>query len=417
MKAGKPDSDGLRFIKAALLSNLTGDASDVGMHTLCIDGERVKLDGERVKLLGDDSQNVFDGKLFVRDAGVQLRQYIFEEHAKSGQLCFVATGTPGIGKSSFDAYFAAMFLREAKRVLFQLKNSYGVLLEPGVACQPPKATRYRSPSTNIAWLELLDSQDGGWYIVDSSPPLFSKLPTLLVTSTQPTMYKEWLKQAGARQPYFMPIPTKDAVFTLRDALQLSITDEELNRHYELFGGSFRLCFSGTPFDELKDRVDRVIATTDLLDAQRDMEGAVDDKALRSLIIHADVECVHLGDGTMTWEFSRPFYFFSSPYVRAKVVARAWRDSLPTKWLSVQSDRAGWSRERVCLFEGLGMRCLVAPLMRAAVTRWDANGSPCQDPHFVCSPFEGCVASFRISRATRFPRSPASPLVRMSSSNP
>jgi len=376
---GIPFEPGMRFIEVVTRCSLVGNLSDVGLHTL-------SLDNKPVDLLGDHEAKAFGGKLFVREAGVQLRQFILDQQAAAGQSRFVVSGTPGIGKSSFAVYFAAILLRAGEPVLYQLRNELGILLEPSmVPDQPPRATCFVLPSTNMEWAKLLLASRCGWYIVDSIRPLGCPLPTLLVTSTQPTMYKEWLKQAH-NVPYYMPLPTYQEIVMLRDALQLTMSDDELNRHYNLVGASFRLVLS-RKFTYLQmERAQRAVyglITTSVF--QLEMEGPQSDKLLSSMLVHIDVE--RLGDGT--WCFDEPFYDFASPAVRIAVAKRAWRANLPQKWLSLQSEIGwdGYAKMRASLFEDLGLRLLTLREADVAITAWDANGLP-QQAQRVPSPFAG-----------------------------
>ena len=369
-----PNEYGVRFIQAAMLSNLTGDASDAGLHTMSVDGKRVKL-------LGDFQQNLFDGKLFVREAGVQLRQCILDEHTKSGQLCFVATGTPGIGKSSFAAYFAAMLLREGKPVLYQLKEAYGILLEPSMAGQLPKASRYKNPRSNYEWLALLEDWKSGWYIVDSSPPLYSLLPTLLVTSTQPTMYKEWLKQAKM-DPYFMPLPTDDEFLCFRDALDSNLADDQIFDRIGLVGRSFRKVFSNKTNDELGKEMDRILSALSALNIHEELVSPASDKLLTSSVVHITTK--RSLDGK--YSFDDPEYVISSERMRNKVVARAFQGDVTKVWAALQKSTSGYpSSIRASLFEEASRKVLVLPGFRVAVARWDLNGK-LQQAQLMPSPF-------------------------------
>ena len=357
-----------------MLSNLTGNASDVGLHTMSVDGERVKL-------LGDFDAGIFDGKLFVREAGVQLRLFLLDKRLNTGQRCFVATGTPGIGKSSFAVYFAVMLLREGTPVLFQLREDHGILLEPGMAGQLPKATFYNGASANIAWLDLLLDSKNGWYIVDSSKPRSTTLPTLLVTSTQPGLYKDWLKQNAAK-PYFMPLPSDNEFLCFRDALRVDLTTDQLFARIGLVGRSFRKVFSKDTNDELRDELDGILNGVSDLNIQNELLTPASDKLLTSSVVHITTEPTL--DGSCT--FSKPDYVISTARMRDNIVARAFQTDGLKLWAALQKPASGYlSQIRASLFEGVCRSALVLPGCRVGVATWDPNGK-LKPPQIMPSPF-------------------------------
>lgn len=398
-----PHLDSVRFIEAVMLTNLAGNASDAGLHTMCVDGERVKLLG--------DMHNMFDGKLVVREPGVQLRQRILDEHAKSGQLCFVVTGASGIGLSSFAVYFAAMLLRRGERVLFQRENDYGVLLEPSTGDQPASAKLFVCPASNLAWRGLLNSRDGvGWYVMDSNadscPPLYSLLPALLVTSAQRTMYRRWLKYAQMH-PYFMPLPTDDEFFRLRDATESGLTDEQIFERIRYFGRSFREVFWRNRADkELSSAMQSILAGVPWRTAREDLLMAPAwGGFLESSVVYVSAE--RTPDGG--YDYDQPEYFISSTEMRNALVTRAlvW-DGAPKVWADLQKhitwrnehgEKYGGTWVSDSFFEEASRQVLVAvrrgfsvavrPEFSVAVSRWDPNGE-LQPAQSVPSPFAGAT---------------------------
>ena len=205
---GLPFAEGVDFIIACQNLPLNGSAADVGIH-------RLQKNGVAVSLLGDPDGTLFKSILYVRQTSVELRGHIrqvMQSSARDGVITrkrFAVTGTPGIGKSSFSNYFAAMVLREGKTVFYQFKEEYGVVLEPGKNGQPPQATIYDVLTAFHGVARRADAESG-WYVIDSATPIVSKVPALLVTSTQPRFYNEWLKQGGGA-PFYMQLPEEEEI--------------------------------------------------------------------------------------------------------------------------------------------------------------------------------------------------------------
>ena len=187
---------------------------------------RLQKNGVAVSLLGDPDGTLFKSILYVRQTSVELRGHIrqvMQSSARDGVITrkrFAVTGTPGIGKSSFSNYFAAMVLREGKTVFYQFKEEYGVVLEPGKNGQPPQATIYDVLTAFHGVVRRADAESG-WYLIDSATPIVSKVPALLVTSTQPRFYNDWLKQGGGA-PFYMPLPEEEEIRKLRDVVQPAV---------------------------------------------------------------------------------------------------------------------------------------------------------------------------------------------------
>ena len=302
---------------------------------------RLQKNGVAVSLLGDPDGTLFKSILYVRQTSVELRGHIrqvMQSSARDGVITrkrFAVTGTPGIGKSSFSNYFAAMVLREGKTVFYQFKEEYGVVLEPGKNGQPPVAIEYGlSDFRAFQDIARRANAESGWYVIDSATPVVSKVPALLVTSTQPRFYNEWLKQGGG-DPFYMPLPEVEEIRKLRDVVCPSMSKDEFTERYELVGRSFRYVVDDrTPLGDVKARIDEALSSVDLSALEADMHSPSTDKKLTSRVVYIDVGSGP--DGKI--RFSMPIFRFATGWVEQEVMNRAFEGNLVALWRAVDSRR-------------------------------------------------------------------------------
>jgi len=344
---------GERFIAASQELDLKGNDTDVGVHELLLEGQRVSLLGDLMRF--------GKGLLFVRAASVQIFKCILSTYdaprPDDRRERFVVTGRPGTGKSSFGCYFAAVLLARGFTVYYQFKQTYGLVLEPSSGAAPARATIYREDilSSFRAMVSGLPAERS-WYLIDSAKPIECTMPALLVTSPKLALYQEWLKQ-GQHEPMHMPEPTFEEIKELSGALESGLQDDQLEERIFVWGYALRYVASGTlSVKALRRKINKAInlATFDQI-KEAVFRGQADD-ALSSQLIGIRVP----QDENAQWDFYDFEYHFASAYVEEQLFTLALRD--PDKgamWRLVNSD-AWWtegSQVRAVQFERLAIEYL------------------------------------------------------------
>eukprot|EP00965_Chrysotila_dentata_P138863 4592839-Pleurochrysis_carterae.AAC.1 len=103
-----------------------------------------------------------------------------------------------------------------------------------------KAYQYISGSTE--WEQLVNNfaDEGAWYIVDSIEPFSCMyLPVLLISSPDPGISKNWVKQSKARQ-LWMPMPSVEDVEVLKGFVSPDLTKADFDTRLQWAGTSARL---------------------------------------------------------------------------------------------------------------------------------------------------------------------------------
>jgi hypothetical protein len=158
------------------------------------EGEGQYLDLKESYVLGNPE---LGHRIVVRPVYKELRE-CFDR--KSVISKWVVTGTPGVGKSFFSAYYLWVAAREKKTVVWQpfetdqdARSTY-LMTSDGV-----QSVAFRSPELVNA---LQNSETV--YIVDGQAPLLRRAWTLLVTSPNYKIYKDLRKQAHSTLLYMPP---------------------------------------------------------------------------------------------------------------------------------------------------------------------------------------------------------------------
>jgi len=325
----KFDTDMCLFIEAATRMNLDGSDSDVGMHAF------ETVDGTRLTLPGDAEVNLFDGQLFVRDCYPPLLRQIlavpYLKHSTSGlrqPLGYFLTGTPGIGKSAFSIYVVAVLLAQKRTVLYQKADKQGFMLHwDGKRVQ---AYRYVQPAVNSEWSWLVSDcrEEGAWYVIDSIEPLDCGLPTLLVSSPDPAVSKEWVKQRKAAERW-MPLPTEEDLRQLREHVNPLLSDEELAARQQLAGKSARLVLSHqVTIAGLETSISEAMGEMPLSIFERGLRMRDSSRKLSHRLVHHDV---HRPRDSEAWKFDTYHLRFASNEVGRQIVERVAEDRGHTLW--------------------------------------------------------------------------------------
>jgi len=184
--------------------------------------------------------------IFVRDfydrfIEQQLGNFTYVEKRSQGA---VVLGTPGIGKSAFAWYVVWKALNMGKTVLFHhfLSNNEYLLFRG----DEPVQVLDKFPEFYFSDEE----RENMVFVVDTAPPRGYFCYTVLVSSPDYKVVKEFLKTSSVHR-YFFPTHTLHELKSMRDSCfggnsvqGDKLSDEELTRRYfELFGGvpRFALC--------------------------------------------------------------------------------------------------------------------------------------------------------------------------------
>ena len=316
---GTPSAALCAFAEFAGRLNLDGTANDVGMHAFKLEN------GKRLTLLGDAAEDTFQGQLFVRDCYPPLLQHILSApYAMAGSSyarrprAFSLSGTPGIGKSAFGIYLATVLVAKKRTVLFQVADQVAYkLLWNG---ERAEAFQYEMPSHNLVWRTLVRecTEEGAWYIVDSIRPLRCGLPTLLVSSPNPKVSKEWVKQRQAAE-LWMPMPLAEDIRRLRDYVVPSMTDDDLDARLSMVGRSARLVLSPVSTERsLSTQVDEAVTQMPPDIYERRLHVHDPSRELSHRLVHHDVHRPQKGEN---WDFNFYHLRFASDEVERRIATR------------------------------------------------------------------------------------------------
>ncbi|OAV99420.1 hypothetical protein PTTG_12180 [Puccinia triticina 1-1 BBBD Race 1] len=169
------------------------------------EGEGQYLDLKNSYVLGNPE---LGHRFFVRAVYKELHEH-FDRHehrgCKTAKSKWIVTGTPGVGKTFFAAYYMWVAACQKKNVVW----------EPFEDSQKDRSTYLMTSDgverVNYGSRQLVKAfQDSETvYIVDGQPPLLRPVWTLLVTSPQYRNYKNLLKQSKSDLLYMPPWSQKE----------------------------------------------------------------------------------------------------------------------------------------------------------------------------------------------------------------
>ncbi|KNE94666.1 hypothetical protein PSTG_12028 [Puccinia striiformis f. sp. tritici PST-78] len=212
-------------IKSAVEEEITHFWKGLPTANLVGEDEWQYLDLKGAYVLGNPE---LGHRILVRSVYKELRKHIDESFAKSK---WVVTGTPGVGKTFFSAYYLWVAACEGKTVVWQpFQTQPGgqptyLLTSDGV-----ERVAYGSP-------ELVNAlqKSETVYIVDGQPPLLCPARTLLVTSPQYLNYKDILKQSRS-DSLFMPPWSYEELQHCKAILYQKLPTTLMDRLYDWYGG-------------------------------------------------------------------------------------------------------------------------------------------------------------------------------------
>lgn len=143
------------------------------------------------------------------------------------------TGTPGIGKSVFYLYFEKYRKANPKKTIVTASFYKTRKLKECKVYEPGKE--------GVLINEVPKDLEDAIRLYDG-PPEGEPLRAQMVTFTSPN--HEWLKDAlkkSNERRLFMPFWSLEELLEANKALKLKLADAEIERRFELFGGSARMC--------------------------------------------------------------------------------------------------------------------------------------------------------------------------------
>ncbi|PLW32910.1 hypothetical protein PCANC_17104 [Puccinia coronata f. sp. avenae] len=230
-----------RTIKSNVNEHIERFWKDLPAAELVGEGEGQYLDLKKSYVLGDPK---LGHRLLVRPVYKELGER-FDRNSIISQR--VVTGTPGVGKTFFSAYYLWVAACRKKTVVWepfqkrQAAQSTYLMTSDGV-----ERVAFGSPQLEEA---LQNSETV--YIVDGQPPVLCPAWTLLVTSPHYENYKDLLKQPQSEILYMPPWSYQE----LQHCKAVLYADEEnlpttlMDELFDWFGGVPRyvLAFASTHF--------------------------------------------------------------------------------------------------------------------------------------------------------------------------
>mmetsp|Transcript_23252 Transcript_23252/g.45290 ORF Transcript_23252/g.45290 Transcript_23252/m.45290 type:complete len:933 (+) Transcript_23252:30-2828(+) len=359
-----------------------GNKSDVGGHCFKgnesdVGGHRFESSGKQVGFPGDE-RNSFGNLLFIRDCYPPLLRRMLDSprSSQARPASYFLTGTPGIGKTAFGLYFVCVLLAQKRSVLYQrakMESSWLLCWEGDQA----KAYEYISGSTE--WRRLVNNflDEGAWYIVDSIEPISCKyLPVLMISSPDPDISKDWVKQYSARE-LWMPMPSVEDVEVLKGFVSSDLTKADFDTRLQWAGTSARLVLSKkeslSVLKALQKKVEEALAQVSLDIFQSSLLLPEASRSLSHLIVHHDVVRPQAGE---EWNFEEYTLRFASEFIETRVLEALVTRHCDQLWQMVNTpDAWRWMpTARGTFFEALVLRKLARnePMQARRITETSAT---------------------------------------------
>ncbi|EGG19912.1 hypothetical protein DFA_07019 [Cavenderia fasciculata] len=249
------------------------------LQTLKVDPNSILRLPSGVHFLGNEKKR---SSLFIRKCYVKLKELIFADFTRyestlspsttpstptsppatsSINSAFVVTGNPGIGKSVF-IYYMMWVISQMKATIVvrsyhsDTKDAYYVYTYD----QHVKPVVLRTLSHSDVLPHLKDKKT--FYLVDSLDVSNHAAKTIVVSSPDPSKYKEFLKDADSTRRYLPPWKKRE-LDTVRPLLYPSVTQVELDQLWNKWGGIPRFVLEKAHDQEFQRTLDQVIPTLDL----------------------------------------------------------------------------------------------------------------------------------------------------------
>ncbi|KAE9129592.1 hypothetical protein PF010_g4134 [Phytophthora fragariae] len=202
-----------------------------------------------------------------------------------GRDCVTVSGTPGIGKSVFYAYFFERYRKEHPNtwiiaVAFQ-QNQVNKLSVAAVGKEPvyygsDQASRQLLQEASLEAVQWKETEEEGvtdkrlLFLCDGSPDMTRRQ---CVVFTDPN--KRWRKVSRKLYcDYYMPLWTLDELQEAATLLNYPISDDLIKARFEKFGGVARECLS----------LDPVVSKKAERDLTKQMNAIFDPNVLRKLLL-------------------------------------------------------------------------------------------------------------------------------------
>ncbi|TMW65710.1 hypothetical protein Poli38472_008352 [Pythium oligandrum] len=182
---------------------------------------------------------------------------------KKGERCVTITGTPGIGKSVFYAYFCDRFRQQHPDICVIAMSFSETIVTEAVVFMPgdkPKSTAVPGCIEPLVDETSSEAERQGievLFLCDGAPARQRRDGDMVVfTTPDPTWLRHVRKNANT---YYMPVWTLVELQEAARALGLPLTDEQVETSYEIFGGDARFCLKTRIPHEFIEQGERVVA--------------------------------------------------------------------------------------------------------------------------------------------------------------
>jgi len=188
-----------------------------------------------------DGVDIFDSKGFgsafiIRECYKDLWKLITEDKKYNG---WIVTGNPGIGKSMFGFFLLIYLAKQRKTVIyehFSMKHQYKF---------QPDGDVFNGEFEK----ELQDSET--WYIMDTTIPktLDIMAKKVFISSPDDDAMKQFRKQSDTASELIMPPWTKEEIMDSHRNIYSHISEDMVNKQYDLWGGIPRYVFDPEKWTE------------------------------------------------------------------------------------------------------------------------------------------------------------------------
>eukprot|EP00047_Mylnosiga_fluctuans_P000227 m.188750 g.188750 ORF g.188750 m.188750 type:complete len:720 (-) comp10032_c1_seq1:1216-3375(-) len=262
---------------------------------------------------------IFGRRCFMRPSYSGLEAAINKifEVAADERRCALVLGNPGIGKTYFGLYLLLRAIRAKRTVVY-----YNVVIRPNAAFLFTASGEALALKPSDERIEAALHLSSTLYIVDSFPPPIYDCCTVLITSPNRSIFKDFNKSAPGMgvEALYMPVWSLDELKLLRDAIRPNLDDADITALFEHWGGIARavvenakrlIRFLGQPRNPLETAINTCSVKQTLEALGNQSEHAED---ISHKLIHA--QC--------TTDFLLAGYEFASEYVRVRVLDRLAR---------------------------------------------------------------------------------------------
>ncbi|RLN91488.1 hypothetical protein BBJ28_00024084 [Nothophytophthora sp. Chile5] len=231
--------------------------------------------------------------------------------------CVTVTGTPGIGKSLFYAYFCARFLKTHADTWiiassFVNEKVRGVAVFKGDEEPVREATDELIKALILSTVQSAKTAKKKVLFLCDGPPTRPRDDGQMVVFTSPN--EKWLKISKKRYcDFYMPLWTREELHEAALVLALDIDGDEIDRRFEIFGGVARECllFHQADVDNATEYIQGAIGAITKQDELQHLLLGKADSAIRHYLLHYEPRPIR----------KRKTVKLASPFVEQKLAER------------------------------------------------------------------------------------------------